>query len=285
LKVADVMSAPVICMHSTEPVAHARNLMLRHKVKHLVVLEKGKPVGTLSTKDFAKAMMAESGAIDKWRPIDDFPVSRVINGKLVTVDPSTHIAKAASMMLKHGISGIPIVKNEELVGILTKTDIARYFASNMVGRVRVMELMTSKIITANRQHSLRHILGLMEQNKVGRVVITDGGRPIGIVTTADIIFAQLGKSDVGAHQQMVKFTRKAERASRPKYRYVKSFSITAENIMRSELLTISADEDAARAASTMLESGISGLPVIKDDKLIGIITKTDITRKVVEMGG
>jgi len=278
------MSAPVICMHSTEPVAHARNLMLRHRIKHIVVLEKGKPVGTLSTKDLIKAMMAEGGAIDKWRPIDNFPASRVISGKLITVDPSTHITKAASMMLKHGTSSIPIVKNDELVGILTKTDVVRYFASNMVGRAKVVEMMTSKIITANRQHSLHHILELMEQNKVGRVVIADGERPIGIVTAADIIFAQLETLEGGAPQQMVKFTRKAERASRPKYRYVRSISITAENIMRSELLTISADEDAAMAANIMLERGISGLPVVKNDKLIGIITKTDIMRKVAEMG-
>ena len=278
------MSAPVICMHSTEPVAHARNLMLRHKIKHLVVLEKGKPIGTLSTKDFIKAMIAEGGAIGKWRPIDDFPASRVISNKLITVDPGTHITKAATMMLKHGISSMPIMKNDGLVGILTKTDVARYFASNMVGRAKVMELMTSKIITANRHHSLRHILELMEQNNVGRVVIADGQQPIGIVTAADILFAQLETPDGGAPQQIVKFTRKAERASRPKYRYVKYVSTTAENIMRPELLTISADEDAARAASIMLESGISGLPVVKDDKLIGIITKTDIIRKVAETG-
>lgn len=284
MKVADIISAPVICMHSTEPVAHARNLMLRHRIKHIVVLEKGKPVGTLSTKDLIKAMMAEGGAIDKWRPIDNFPASRVISGKLITVDPSTHISKAAGMMLKHGTSSIPIMKNDELVGILTKTDVVRYFASNMAGLAKVMELMTSKIITANRQHSLRHILELMEQNKVGRVVIADGERPIGIVTAADIVFAQLETPEGGAPQQMVKFTRKAERASRPKCRYVKSVSITAENVMRPELFTIAADKDAAIAADVMLKNNVGGLPVMEDDKFIGIITKTDIMRKVAEMG-
>ena len=114
--------------------------------------------------------------------------------------------------------------------------------------------MTSKIITANRQHSLRHILDLMEQNKVGRVVIADGEKPLGIVTAADVVFAQLETPEGGAPQQMVKFTRKAERASRPKYRYVKSVSITAENVMRPELFTIAADEDAAIAADIMLEN-------------------------------
>jgi len=278
------MSAPVICMHSTEPVAHARNLMLRHRIKHIVVLEKGKPVATLSMKDLIRAMLAESGASYKWRSIDDFPASRAIKSTLIAADPSTHISKAASMMLKHGTSSIPIMKNDELIGILTKTDVVRYFASNMAGLAKVVELMTSKIITANRQHSLRHILDLMEQNKVGRVVIADGEKPLGIVTAADVVFAQLKTPEGGAPQQMVRFTRKAERASRPKYRYVKSVSITAENVMGPELFTIAADEDAAIAADVMLENNVGGLPVVEDDKLIGIITKTDIMRKVAEMG-
>jgi CBS domain-containing protein len=229
-------------------------------------------------------MMAEGGGIGKWRPIEDFPVSRVVGGELITIDPSTHVTKAAGMMLKHGMSSIPIVKDDELVGILTKTDVARYFASNIVGRAKVVELMTSKVITANRQHSLRHILDLMEQNKVGRVVISDGAKPLGIVTATDIVFARLETPERGAPQQMVKFTRKAERASRPKYRYVKSVSITAENVMRPELFTITADEDAAIAAGVMLENNVGGLPVVEDDELIGIITKTDIMRKVAEMG-
>jgi len=271
-------------MHSTEPVAHARNLMLRHRIKHIVVLEKGKPVAMLSIKDLIRAMLAERGASSKWRSIDDFPVSRAIKSTLIATDPGTHISKAASMMLKHGTSSILITKNDELVGILTKTDVVRYFASNMAGLTKVVELMTSKIITANRQHSLRHILDLMEQNKVGRVVIADGERPIDIVTAADIVFARLEMPDGGAPQQMVKFTRKAERASRPKYRYVKSVSITAENVMRPELFTIAADEDAAIAADIMLKNNVGGLPVVEDDKLIGIITKTDIMRKVAEMG-
>lgn len=284
MKVSDIMSAPVICMHSTEPVAHARNLMLRHRIKHIVVLEKGKPVATLSMKDLIRAMLAERGASYKWRSIDDFPASRAIKSKLIVADPSTHISKAASMMLKHGTSSILIMKNDELIGILTKTDVVRYFASNMAGLAKVVALMTSKIITANRQHSLRHILDLMEQNEVGRVVIADGEKPLGIVTAADVVFAQLETPEGGAPQQMVRFTRKAERASRPRYRYIKSVSITAENVMGAELFTIAADEDVAIAADVMLENNVGGLPVVEDDKLIGIITKTDIMRKVAEIG-
>ncbi len=270
-------------MHPTEPVAHARNLMIRHKIKHLLVMEKGKPVGVLSMKNITKAMAGKGGAIEQRRPIDDFPAARVISGKLVTVSIGTDVKKAASMMLKHGTSCLPIVRGNEPAGVVTKTDVTRYFASNMIGRAKVRELMTSKVVTANRRSSLQHVLGLMEQNNISRVVITDGELPIGVITAADIAFAELEKPAEGASKQMVRFTRKAERASRPKYRYVKYVSATAESLMKKELLTIHADEDAAVAASTMLERGISGLPVVEGERLVGIITKTDLTRGVVEL--
>ncbi len=284
MKVGEIMSAPVVCMHPTEPVAHARNLMLRHKIKHVIVVEKGKPIGILSMKNITKVMAGRGGAIEQRRPIDDSPAARVIGGKLITASLGTDVKKAASMMLNHGTSCLPIARGNELVGVVTKTDIARYFASNMVGRAKIRGLMTSKVVTANRRSSLQHILRLMEQNNISRVVITDGELPIGIITAADIAFAELEKPAEGTLKQMVRFTRKAERASRPRCRYVKYVSATAENLMRQELLTISADDDAAVAANIMLERGISGLPVVEGDKLVGIITKTDLTRGVAELG-
>jgi CBS domain-containing protein len=258
--------------------------MLRHKIKHVIVVEKGKPIGILSMKNITKVMAGRGGAIEQRRPIDDSPAARVIGGKLITASLGTDVKKAASMMLNHGTSCLPIARGNELVGVVTKTDIARYFASNMVGRAKIRGLMTSKVVTANRRSSLQHILRLMEQNNISRVVITDGELPIGIITAADIAFAELEKPAEGTLKQMVRFTRKAERASRPRCRYVKYVSATAENLMRQELLTISADDDAAVAANIMLERGISGLPVVEGDKLVGIITKTDLTRGVAELG-
>jgi CBS domain-containing protein len=54
--------------------------------------------------------------------------------------------------------------------------------------------------------------------------------------------------------------------------------------MRSNVLTIDADRDAAQAAAMMIEYGISGLPVIEGGKLAGIITKTDLVRGIANVG-
>ena len=284
MKVAEIMTSPVVCIRPAEPVAHARNLMLKHKIKHLVVLGEGQLAGIVSMKDLAEALSAESSTWRR-RPIDDIPTEQIMHGKLITAAPGTDVAKAADMMIKHGISSLVITEGRELAGILTKTDLTRFFAERLEGQTKVRDLMSTKVITANRSHSLSHLVELLGQNNIGRVVIVDGERPIGIVTTADIAFAQLELPSTGVAQRKVSFTRKQERAGRPKCRYVKYVALlTAEDVMRAELLTVPADEDAARAARLMLEHKISGLPVVEEEKLVGILTKTDLTKSVAKLG-
>ena len=284
MKVAEIMTSPVVCIRPTEPVAHAKNLMLKHKIKHLVVLSEGQPIGIVSMKDMAEALSMESSPWRR-RPIDDIPTEQIMHGKLITAAPGTDVAKAADMMIKHGISSLVITEGRELAGILTKTDLTRFFSERLEGRAKVRDLMSTKVITANRGHSLSHLVDLMGQNNIGRVVIVSGERPIGIVTTADMAFAQLELPSTGVAQRKVSFTRKQERAGRPKYRYVKYVALlTAEDVMRAEPLTAPADEDAARAARLMLEHNISGLPVVEEEKLVGILTKTDLTKSVAKLG-
>jgi CBS domain-containing protein len=125
----------------------------------------------------------------------------------------------------------------------------------------------------------------MEKNDITRVVVVDRTKPVGIVTASDVAFAQLEAPEEGVARRKIKFTRKSERADRPRYRYVKYVALlTAENVMKPELFMIEADDDAAQAARLMLEHGIGGLPVVEGDKLVGIITKTDITKGVAKFG-
>ena len=56
--------------------------------------------------------------------------------------------------------------------------------------------------------------------------------------------------------------------------------LTAGDIMKNHLIKIDKDEDAAKATAIMLREGISGLPVVEDDEVVGIITKTDLIRGI-----
>lgn len=279
------MSCPVVGIRPGEPVARAKNLMLRHRIKRLVVVEKGKPVGIVSMKDLAERLGRGTSAWRR-RPIDLIPVARVMSTGLITVSPNTALDKATLKLLRHGISSLIVTEGERLVGILTKTDLTRFFAECLKARARVRDFMSTRVVTANRLHSLSRVVELMEKNRISRVVIVEGAKPVGIVTASDVALAQLEIPAEGVPQRRIKFTRRAERVGRPRYRYVKYVSLlTAEDVMKSDLLTIDADEDAAKAAELMLKRGISGIPVVKRDELVGIITKTDLTKGVARLGG
>ncbi len=278
------MSSPVMAITPTDPVARAKNLMLRHGVKRLVVIDRGKPIGVVSMRDLAEHL---SRGASTWRrrPIDHIPVARVMSDGLVSVALGTDVGKAANLMLSHNISSLVVLDGKELTGIVTKTDLTRCFTKRLGGRAKVRELMSTNVVTADRRHSLAHVVELMRKHGVSRVVVADGKKPIGIVTESDVALAQLEKPAGGIRGRRVQYTRKAERADRPRYRYVKYVALlTAEDVMRPELLTIGGEEDAARAASLMLEHGISGLPVVEDEKLVGILTKTDLTNGITKLG-
>jgi len=284
LKVTEAMSSPVVAIKPTDPVAHAKKLMLRYGIKCLVVIDQGKPVGIVSMRDLAERL-GRGTSTWRRRPIDHIPVARVMSERLVTVAPGTDLSKAAELILKHRISSLVVLDGKKLVGIVTKTDLTRQFAGQLRGRAKVNELMSTDVVTADRMHSLAHVVELMGKHGVSRVVVVNGKKTIGIVTERDVALAQLEKPAGGIGERKVRYTRKAERAGRPRYRYVKYVAmLTAEDVMRPGLLTISGGEDAARAASLMLEHGISGLPVVENENLVGILTKTDFVKGIAKLG-
>jgi CBS domain-containing protein len=187
-------------------------------------------------------------------------------------------------MIDRGISSIPVVDDDSLVGIVTTTDLLRAYVDNMEGMFKTSELMTREVITANANHTIAHIVELMVENGISRVVITEGSKPVGIVTATDLSLLELEDPVRGIKAKRVLFVRKPEQASRPRYRYVKTLPfVTAGDVMSRELITANENEDSAIAARRMLDHRISSLPVVNDAfELRGIVTKRDILKAMVE---
>jgi len=284
LKVDEIMSSSIVAAKPTDTVAHAKNLMLRYKMKHLVIVDRGKPVGMLSMSDIAE-YLGKGSAAWRRRPVDNIPIARLMRKGVLMVSVGTDLKKAAALMLKRNMGSLVVQDGENIAGMVTKTDLTRSFAESLGGRVKVRDLMSHELVTVGRTRSLTHVIELMTKRGVGRVIVIEGKRPVGILTEGDIAFAQLEQPGEGAKEREVKYTRRLERADRPRARYIKRMaSVAAEDVMHLGLLTISADEDAARAAAMMIEHGISGLPAIEGEKIVGIITKTDLVRGMTNLG-
>lgn len=278
MKVQDVMNDEVIIMQENEQVSHARNLMIKHGLNRIVVIDsEDKPVGMVTEKDLTRKMRG-NGPDWKRRPIDKILIGRVMTENLITTTPSEDIKNVVELMLKNDISSIPVVDSEGLAGIVTKTDLLNYYYNKYQGRWKVSDLMSKNVITVNENHSINHVITVMEENKISKVVVIRDNEPVGIITPENISFASVEDPEKGVAEEKIYFIRNSNGVDKKNFRIISM--LTAGDIMRNDLTKIRQDEDAIKAAQIMLKEKISGLPVVENNEVVGIITKTDLIRGI-----
>lgn len=283
----DLMSSPVYVVNPEDTVSHARMVMLKKDVGRLVVVEEDRPVGLIAKSDIG-AGIAQDEPPEKRRPVDTLRVSRIMTGDIITVTPSTELEDVATLLMTEGISGVPVVEDEseeyreegDLLGILTKKDITRHYAS-LDDDLTVHELYTPVVKSVHRHSSLNRVVEEMLSNGIHRVIVKeDNGAPIGIITKSDLAFTDLAEASTGLREKRVKMTRKEEPAGEKKLRSVREVNFVAEDIMSTDVVTVELETLASDAAKLMIDRDISGLPVMNDGDTVGIITETDIVRAV-----
>lgn len=279
MEIKEVMNPEVFVVQENEQVGHARNLMLSHGISRVVVVDQnGRPVGMVTEKDMTRKL---KGNGPKWksRPIDKISIKRVMSNHVVTASPDDEIHTAIELLIKNNIGSIPIVDEDGIAGIITKTDLMKVYTAKLRGKWKVSDLMTKDVITVNENHSIAHVISIMEKNNIGKTVVIRDSEPVGIITHENISFAHVEDPETGVNVEKIYFIRNPEEGvSKKNVRLVSM--MTAGDIMRNHLVKISGDEDAAKAADLMVENNISGLPVVDGDSLVGVITKSDLIRGI-----
>jgi len=278
MKIEDVMNEEVILAEENEQVSHARNLMLKYGYSRILVVDQeGKPVGILTEKDLTRKMRS-NGPKWKRRTIDKISIRRVMTPNPVTITPFREIREAVELMIKNNISSIPVTDGDEVVGIVTKSDLMEFYRQKYTGKWKVSQLMTSDVITVNENHSIGHVISIMEDDKIGKVIVMRDNEPVGIITSSNISFANLEDPETGVSVEKIAFLRNVDGQEKRNVREVSM--LTAGDIMTNHLIKIEQDEDAASAAEIMAKKEVIGIPVVNDNELVGIITKTDIIRGI-----
>ena len=133
--VKDFMSTKLVTCRKSDSLKFALSLMNQNKVSRLVVTdENGLAIGLITTNTllthsdyFTKG---HTRSRDYLLPLDkDTTVNDLLEGNLVTIREDEDLAKAASLMIKHKISGIPVLdSNQNLIGLVSKTDVVEAFS-------------------------------------------------------------------------------------------------------------------------------------------------------------
>ncbi|MGH3024019.1 MAG: CBS domain-containing protein [Gaiellaceae bacterium] len=134
-------------------------------------------------------------------------VTDAMSGNVVTVSPETSLKDAAELLAGHQISGLPVVDQENVIGVISEADIVarttgrrespgllrEIFAGrkgpDQVEQTRVAEAMTSPAVTIAPDRPVAEAARLMIDKKVNRLPVIEGSHLVGIVTRADLVRA------------------------------------------------------------------------------------------------
>lgn len=132
----------------------------------------------------------------------------------------------------------------------------------------VRERMSHPVITVNAEASLKDALDLMRREHIRRLpVVNKRGQLVGIVTETDLAKASPSQATTLSVYEVRELTNK----------------VKIEGIMTSEVVTVTDDTPIEEAARIMADCDISGLPVMRDGKLVGLITETDLFKIFLEL--
>jgi acetoin utilization protein AcuB len=141
------MSRPVITLSPDMPIVDALNLMKREHIRRAPVVKDGKMVGMVSDKDLLNASPSPATSLSVWELnylLSKITVKEVMTKKVLSISEDTPIEEAARTMADNKIGGLPVMRGEEVVGMITETDLFKVFLELMGAReggVRVTALV------------------------------------------------------------------------------------------------------------------------------------------------
>jgi CBS domain-containing protein len=242
MTVEDVMSRKVETISSGSTVDKALQKMAEKEVGSLVVVSKIGPIGILSERDLVSKLMAKGKTSEKTL------VTEVMSGEIVKFDPDQSLKQAAKTMNSRR-NRLLVFRNDNVVGIVTATDIVRAI-HEMDLYFDLGKVVMKSVYTLKEETSLQQAVDVMSQLRVGSIIITKNGEPDGIFTELDLI-----RKVLVPHLDLNRPL--GGQASRP-------------------LMTAEEGINGREAAHVMTNNNIKRLPLTREGAIVGIVTARDL---------
>ncbi|MBI5698646.1 MAG: CBS domain-containing protein [Thaumarchaeota archaeon] len=232
-----------ITVSKTASIAEALRKIVNKDISRVLVNDDEGPVGIITERDIGIFLLTEQSD----RKIDEIPITEIMN-HLITVNHSASIGDCAKIMTERDISSLGVDFNGRTKGLITKTDLTKYYIENFVGEKRVGDIMTISFVSCHDNDQLYTVLSQMVSNHVSRIIVKDQFEiPIGVLSFRGLI----SKTGFGG-------------------------TALAREAMTNKMFTVEHDDDLVMACITLIENNINGAAVLVNNKITGILSKTDV---------
>lgn len=144
--------------------------------------------------------------------------------------------------------------------------------------MKASEVMASDVVTVAPQTTVREIAAVMTERRISGVPVVDGnGKLVGIVSETDL----LHRAETGTEKRRKWWLKAFIDADQLAREYASSHARRADDIMSTSVVTIDADADLGAVADLLDRRKLKRAPVVKDGRLVGIITRGDLVRALV----
>jgi len=252
LAVVDIMTKYVITIGPDDDVIKAATKMIAEDISCLVVSDVEKSaIGVLSERDFLKKVPLTAQAFT-------MKAREVMSQNLYTVPLATKLTDAVGIMKARKFRRLVVAENSRMLGVVTQTDFTRILFRAFpcypaVTELTVGHIMTKNVITVTPKNSIVQAKEKMLKNDIGAIIIADKSEVLGILTEYDVVmqfYDQRGKLDT------------------------KDIS----NYMRKHVRAVTPETSVFEANKLMLDKNMRRLLIVDGNRIVGIVTQTDICR-------
>ena len=277
-EVMSLAKREVITIRPTNTIMNGVKTMMNAGFRRLPIVNSGiyRLVGIITCVDIVNFLgggpkhnlVSEKHNSNFYAAIND-PVSEIMEQDVITISHQASVEDACSLMSEKAIGVLPIVDSKNLLrGIISEKDFLP-LVSRIPFDISVSQCISNKLITVLPNTTIEEASKIIVKNRIRRLPVVKNNIFLGMVTSTDLVrflssgqmFDELITGDV--HDAL---------------------SLPVKQIMYRDVPIVNSEDLLKKAAGIMMESERGGIPAMKGDRLIGMITEQDLVRMISKHG-
>jgi CBS domain-containing protein len=258
MKVKEIMTTKIITVDKDDSLKLVLDLMKKYDITKIPVTEEKKFFGLVTDNVIAYKL----GSIRK-RAItaSRLHASSVTEKEVAVISPEEEVKNILKSVGEPGPTMLPVVEKEKLIGVVTKADLLPL----VTNKNQLHSIMQKKVYTVSLDDRVIHARRIMITNNIARLPVLEEKKLVGIISDVEIAlaFASLKKSfSLGKQKHHLD-------------------ELLVKDVMRTPVVWSNPSISISDAAQLMLKQNVGALPLLENDKLVGMVTRTDLLKTIV----